>query len=193
MIYGIYVPGLGDSNRPGESKLSGLWRRLHGINLNYHPVGWSQGRHFQPKLEDLLAEIDSLHAKHGKITLIGTSAGASAVLNAYARRPDKISSVVVICGKIQNPQGIGPAYRKSNPAFIESMDILAASLDSLTPKQLQNVLSRIPLLDEVVPLKDMRIPGANHKRQFTVLHSVSIVLGLTAFSYPAARFIKRLS
>ena len=189
-LYGIYVPGLGDDKRPKEAGLSDFWKRWHNIDLQYFPVKWAEGRHFQPKLNELLKQIDSLHSQHGRVSLVGTSAGASAVLNAYARRPDKIDSVVIICGKVLHPEGIGQSYRDSNPAFIESMDLLADSLNSLTPAQRQRILSRIPIFDGLVPLRDMRVLGAKHSKQFTFLHAPSIFLGMTLASRPAARFIK---
>lgn len=192
-LYGIYVPGLGDSNRPREARLSGFWRAVHHIDLQYHPVLWDKGNDFQSKLNKLVAHIDRLYEQHGKVALVGTSAGASAVLNAYAQRPDMVRAVVIICGKVQNPGGIGPSYRRNFPAFIQSMDMVQDSLQSLSPAHRQRILSRIPLIDELVPLKDMRISGAQHDRQYTVFHAPSIAIGMTTASRPAARFIRAQS
>lgn len=192
-LAGIYVPGLGDFQTRGEDRLGKLWKAWYGIDLQYHPVRWREGKHFQPKLTDLLKHIDRLYKQHGPIALVGSSAGASAVLNAYAKDPTKIRAVVVICGKILHPETISTAFQTENPAFMESFGQLPDNLAKLTPKELDRVLSVQPLYDQTVPVADMVIKGAHHRRQHTVHHSISIGIGLTLASRPLARFIRNQS
>jgi len=189
----IYVPGLGDHRTRGEDKIGSLWRFFHNIDVDYHPVIWNSGAHFAPKLESLNRHIEQLYADHGRIALIGSSAGATAVIHALAAHPDKVSAVVSICGKLKNPQTISQTYQAQNPAFMDSLEQLPASIASLSDDSLHRVLSIIPLQDGTVPLHDMEIPGATHARQHTIGHAASIALGLTFASRRPARFIKQSS
>src|SRR6266542_6900779 len=94
----IYVPGLGDHMPHGQQLVPGYWR-LFGVQGHYEPMHWNDKMPFAPKLERLIARIDEL-APDGPVSLVGSSAGASAVLVAYGARLDKVAGVECICGKI---------------------------------------------------------------------------------------------
>lgn len=189
-LHGIYVPGLGDDRLRGQDKLSRLWVPKHGIELECHAVGWAKGQHFAPKLNALLAAIDDTYEHYGRVPLVASSAGASAVLNAFARRQDKVSSVSVLCAKIHNAQTISEEYQRANPAFMESLAMLPASLAALDTEALDRVQSIRPWQDSTVPPEDMIIEGAHMQRQHSVHHAGSIAIGLSLASGRIARFIR---
>jgi len=103
-INGIYVPGLGDFQALGQDEAVAGWSKKYGIDFLYHPVNWASTEPFAKKLDKLTEIIDGLYKDSGKVALMGSSAGASAVLNAYAQNPEKVRCVVSICGKIQIPR-----------------------------------------------------------------------------------------
>lgn len=189
-MHGIYVPGLGDNRLRGQDKLSKLWVPKHGIELECHAVGWSKGKHFAPKLDRLLAAIDETYQHHGRVPLVASSAGASAALNAFARRQDKVSSVSILCGKIRNPKTISKAFQKANPAFMESLAMLPDSLAALDAASLDRVQSIRPWQDSTVPPDDTIIEGAHMQRQHSFHHAGSIAIGLSLASGRIARFIR---
>lgn len=186
-ILGIYVPGLGDSRSRGQDKAIASWSKL-GIDLAYMPLKWGDGEDFAPKLNRLTSEIDRLHAQSGdRIVLVGSSAGASAVLNAFAKRKSAIRAVVCICGKINNPSTIGEHIYKHNPAFKQSMQALPASLKQLTNDDRKLILSVHSLYDGKVPVADTVIDGTNEMTIHTVGHVLSIAY---AFSFGKKRIEK---
>lgn len=186
----IYVPGLGDPRYPQQGWALKAWDHLYGIRTHYLPLIWGDGEVFQPKFQRLLADIDELATSTSQLSLIGVSAGASAVLNAFAERPDAIDKVVCICGKINNPQTISRATLEHNPVFGESITLLQANLPRLDSVQRARIMSIHPLRDGVVPPKDTIIDGAHEKVIPSIGHVASIGYCLTAGSYDIVKFLK---
>lgn len=170
----VYVPGLGRDY--GQDWAIKLWRR-YGVIPHYQNLNWSDGGNFQTKLESLLATVDKLKGDNSKIYLVGASAGAGAVLNAYAKT-DKVDGLVWICGKIYNPQTVHPYVYRKNPAFKQSMDMIKVSLDKLAPKQLERIMSLHPLSDGSVPPADTIVSGTKEKTMKSRGHFRSIAYAL---------------
>ena len=186
----VYVPGLGDQRPYGQSFLLHLWRPF-GLTPHYHALGWADGEPFTPKLERLIAKIDSLKSAGNKVSLVGVSAGASAVLTAYSQRLDDVTGVVCISGKIQNPGKINERYFIKNPAFKDSVFGLSKVLESLSPAELGRIMSIHPIHDQTVPISDTIIKGVVENRIFAFGHIQSIFYCLL-FEGPAiARFLKK--
>lgn len=187
-IAGIYVPGLGDQRAMGQDSAVKDWAK-QGIDFEYQPLGWGDGESFDPKLERLCTSIDRLYETSGKVALMASSAGASAVLNAYISRPDKVRCVVSICGKIQNPVTLRTIDFKQNPAFEESLKRLPRTLEQFSPSQLDTVLSVHSLYDRRVPVADTKIPGAHEMTIPMVGHVASIAFALAFSKRRIAEFI----
>lgn len=62
-------------------------------------MNWADTETWESKLQRLLARIDSLIAGDQKVGLVGSSAGASGVINAYALRKAGLVGCVLIAGK----------------------------------------------------------------------------------------------
>ena len=184
----IYVPGFGDPNKREEAAV-GQWKKF-GVTVHYHPLIWSDGELFAPKFERLLKLIDELHSHNYTISLVGTSAGASAAINAFAKRPEAVSGLVCICGKIQNLQTIGAVNFEQNPAFKDSVDLLPASLQSLDNTKQTKIMSIHPLIDGRVNVADTFIEGARTKIIPTIGHVVSIAYAITLGRKSIIRFLK---
>ena len=185
----IAVPGIGDHRHLGDATaLKLLW--LFGLRTHYHRMCWAYGESFEPKFTALLAQIDDLTAKGNTVSLIGYSAGATAVMNAYAARQDVITSVVLVSGKIQRPQTIGAAVRRINPAFTESALMVAASLKQLPAAKRERIMSIHPIADNVVDIKDTIIEGALERQIPVKGHLVAIGYSLTFGTPMVAAWIK---
>ena len=159
----IYVPGLGDKHSFGQVVITKLWR-LFGIQVHYLPLKWSKKEGFRLKLNRLIQKIDEFSELEENVYLVGVSAGASAVINAYSVRKN-VKGIVCICGKINNPQTVNEQRFIDNPAFKESLYGVQKSLRGLSALELQRIMSIHPLEDRTVPPKDTLIPGA---REYTV-------------------------
>jgi pimeloyl-ACP methyl ester carboxylesterase len=185
----IYLPGLGDSKAQGQQLVVKLWR-AYNVHGHCHCVLWGDGERFEPKLERLLTYIDSLHNRGYAVSLVGSSAGASAVLEAYAARRDKVSGVVIICGKVQHSETVGEIVFQVNPAFKDALDMLPKALESLTPADRSRIMSIHPLYDETVPIEDTQIEGARMQTILSAGHAISIGLMLTLGAPYIIRFLK---
>lgn len=184
----IYVPGLGDSRTHGQNILLQLWR-LFGLKSHYFALDWADKQPFAPKLQRLLGEIDRLQKEGQTVSLVGVSAGASAVLNAYSQRKS-VAGVVCIAGKIQNPQTVSERTYATNPAFKESMAMVKASLDNLDAQHRQKIMSIHPLADHTVPITDTIVQGAVERAIPVKGHVFSIFYAVIFGSRFIANFLK---
>ncbi len=187
----IYVPGLGDRRSYGQRTIVKFWR-LFGLQAHYFPLGWADSEAFEPKLSRLLEKIDEVKKPGAKVYLVGVSAGASAVINAFARR-EQVDGVVLICGKIQHPETINPRYFQRNPAFKESIYLVSDSLSKLSQKDRAKIMSIHPLYDQTVPISHTIIPGAREKTVFSVGHIMSIFYVIMFRGRMIAKFLKNIS
>lgn len=186
----IYVPGLGDTNLNGRRLIVAGWR-LYGVRPVVHQMNWADAEPFAPKLQRLLKHIDELVAAGNQVSLVGESAGASAVMHAYAVRQDAVHRVACICGKLRHPETIHPATYQHNPTFQESMQLLATSIANIRPERINRIRSVHPLRDQTVPIADTFVEGAESKTIPSIGHATSIVLGDTLFAYTLIGFLKQ--
>ena len=173
----IYVPGIGDNRAMGQDYGIYSWR-LWGVRGHYHPVGWADGEAFAPKLERLLGEIDDYLAAGDTVSLLGFSAGASVVLNAFAERRTQLAAVVCISGKINHPKS-AHNYFGRNPAFGESLQLLQTSLVTFSAADKAKLLTLNPIKDDVVSYQDAVITGVKQWRIAAVSHVMAIAVSLT--------------
>ncbi len=192
MHYVFFVPGLG-----GETSVFRLavqsWKRLGFIPI-IHDVGWKDGEEkFGPKLEKLLSRIDTIHANGGIISLIGTSAGGSAVLNAFSQRTEKIHRIVNICGRLRAGNSVHPtlenASKKSN-SFKESVMMFETNEPNLTNDERKKIMTIRSLFDETVPLSTISVHGAHNIQIVSVEHNLSIALAMTVYINETISFLR---
>jgi hypothetical protein len=186
----IYVPGLGD-HRTRVQLLAPKYWQIFGITGQVFVMNWNDKESFAPKLERLLAMTDRLTAEGNKVSMVGVSAGASAVLVAYAARLDKIAGVVCICGKINHPETVEPERFAENPAFKGSLAELQRILPKLGLEHRAHIMSLRPLLDGTVPVADTFIPGARNRLIMAAGHAFSIVVALLFVAPVFIAFLKR--
>ena len=176
----LYVPGLGDRYDPFRRFFLQLWRQC-GVAAELVPMQWSDSLSYEEKMRGLDGAVTKLRGK--KVILIGESAGGSAVLTMYARRPDAFYKVLTLCGKNTGATQVSPRLYKKNPAFKTSMHRAESSVRKLTLKQRQAFVSIHPLIDHVVPIKQTLIPDCQEVTLWTVGHFATIVFALTIGSW----------
>ena len=186
----IYVPGLGDFRIKSQKLALSTWQ-VYGVTTEVCQMKWSDGQSFQPKLERILSRIDAAVAAGKPVAIVGTSAGASAALNAYALRKGQLKGVALICGKVLRPETISDYTYRANPAFRESMQRLDVSLPVLNDDDRARILSIHPFADQSVPVADTKLPGCREALVPTFGHAASIAATITIFSYKAVHFLRR--
>lgn len=188
----IYIPGLGDNGDiKGQRWAVARWPR-HGVEAEVFQMRWADQEPWEFKFKRLLKRIDELNKEGKRVALVGASAGASAVINTFAARQDKIVGCVLIAGKVNRPRAIGPAYRRDNPAFVTSAYDCEKALASLNTDERKRILSRYALIDETVYKPDSRIPSARNRLSPTVTHFGTIAFQITLGAPSFIRWLKRL-
>ncbi|MEO7364142.1 MAG: hypothetical protein ABIV43_01390 [Candidatus Saccharimonadales bacterium] len=188
----IYVPGLGDSRVGGQSWAVARWQRQRGVSSELCQMNWADGEAWPPKLERILGSIDAAIARGQDVGLVAASAGGSAVINAYAARPNVVTGVVIIAGKVNRPESVGAKYKANNPAFWTAVRDCQAALASLTPELRRRIMSRHGIIDEMVLAADNRIPGAVNQLVPTIGHVVTIGTQLTLGARSFIGFLRSL-
>lgn len=190
----IVIPGLGDETRLLQVATN-HWKR-HGLNTIVHSVGWSDGEpSFEPKLKILVEMIDRLKNKGAVVSLVGTSAGGSAALNAFIERRNVVHRVVNVCGRLRKGPTTGfrsfEAKTASSPSFAESVKLFESREGSLTYLDKQKIMTvRAMFGDELVPADTTILQGALNTRVPSPEHVFSIGMSLTLFSKPVILFLK---
>jgi hypothetical protein len=169
-----------------------LWR-LHGICGHTHEIPWAGREPWRPKLERLLGEIDRLAEQGHLVSLIGASAGASAVLNAYVQRRDRLTGVVYIAAKINAPETVGAKIYAENPAFKSSLLTLQDTLRRLTPADKTKLHSFYSRADGTVPHAATIIPGVSESLLPPLRHGQAIFYALSLGSRRLLRPLKELA
>lgn len=188
----LYIPGLGDAKVTSQRLAIITWR-LWGVDAEVIQMRWAdQSEDWETKFSRLLNRIDELAAADVPIGLVGSSAGATAVLNAYAIRKTQIAACVLIAGKVNYPDTIGERLRRENPAFYRSAQDCENAIKSLSPADRQRILSRYAIFDGRVRLRDSLITGANNHTVPTFGHSITIATQLIFGAPGFLRFIKRI-
>jgi pimeloyl-ACP methyl ester carboxylesterase len=187
----IYVPGILDDYRH-QSWAVKAWR-LHGVHGHTHVMPWAGHGAFEPKLQRLLQRIDELYESGHLVSLVGASAGASAVLHAYDRRKDKVHGVVCFVAKLHDPKAVSPKIYARNPAFKESLETLPTVLQKLTPADTAKMHSFYSPKDGSVTYEDTLIPDVEESRLPSLRHGQAIAYALTLGASRLLAPLKRLA
>jgi pimeloyl-ACP methyl ester carboxylesterase len=190
----ILIPGLGDQVKP----LKWAVRNWPDQDLEpiVHAIRWHDGEtSFKPKLKILVDMIDSLSRQGDRVSLIGTSAGGSAALNAFIERSGKVHKMINVCGRLRTGPVTG--FRSfgtktiSSPAFANSIKLCESREKELSNAERKRIMTVRSLFgDELVPGETTVIQGANNRTVPVPEHMLSIVSALTIFSKPLTSFLK---
>jgi len=163
----IAVNGLGD-NIPWklasqERPISRLAR--YGVRSVFHRFFWHNGVELDSQTESLSAIIRIARKKYHKVSLIGISAGGSAVLNAYKMGPNNVHKVVTICSRLRRGTEdgfIGFTRRsKSSPAYRQSVSQWEKEEPHLLDRYRNRVMTiRAERDDQLVPADTATMYGA---------------------------------
>lgn len=188
----IIVPGLGDATDILKL-LTKHWKK-HGIHLIFYAIGWRDGEEFQPKLDRLIELIDELTKKGDRVSLIGTSAGGSAVLCAFIKRKNKVHRIINICGRLRTgPEHGLRSFQKTTStsrAFAQAVKLAEAQEHTLTKAERKRIMTvRARFGDELVPPETTVMEDAYNTSVPTPEHMLSIGAALTLFSRSSIRFL----
>lgn len=185
----IYVPGLGDRNLSGRQRAFKLWH-FRNVTAKVCEMGWSVDEPWPTKIARLNSLIQSTASKDISITLVGESAGASAVTQALVANSDLVDGVVLLCGKSQYPERLGDSFVSKNPALRNAVSASAAAITTLTPDQKARMLNLHPIFDPIVPVAETKIPGVRESTMPMIGHITGIGFAITVWSWRIVRFAR---
>lgn len=190
----IIVPGLGD--RIQLTMLATYTWRRSGLRPIVHSFAWKNSdESFELKLQCLLRCIDRELSHNRTVSLIGSSAGGSAVVNAFQKRKSQIHKVVNICGRLRRGEIDGPrAFSRATagyPSFADSVRTSERFLNIMPTSLAARFLTIRPQFgDEIVPPNTTTIMGARNMTIPTGEHMLSIALAYTLFRNQIINFLQ---
>ena len=187
----IIIPGLGDDARYTKF-ITKNWEKNHGIKVTVMNFGWSgNDDKFQKRFDAIDKKIEKFLQENKNVSLLGISAGGSAVINLYSKRKDQIEKVICVCGRLRDPN-IGRMWnhrKKDLGVFTQSVRLAEKNIEKLNEKDLEKFLTIRPIYDDVVPVRTMTLNGAKNKKVNAIQHMISIFLIMTRYSSISAKFI----
>ncbi len=187
----IYIPGLGDENIGSQRLVLSMWRFLN-VDVEIMQMHWSGTMQWDEQLHRLLKRIDELKAQGIPVGLVGVSAGAVAVIQAYALRTDSLVGCVLIAGKVNRPEAIGEQYRRTSPMFVTAAEQSPTALALVKRSARMRILSRYALIDGVVSKADSFVEGAQNQVLFSFGHAYTIATQIIFGAPSIVHFLKRL-
>jgi pimeloyl-ACP methyl ester carboxylesterase len=152
---------------------------------------WAGQGVFEPKLARLVSRVDTYRQRGYRVSLVGASAGASAVLNAYSQRKEEVQGVAYICGKVNYPNTVSAQTYVQNPAFKTSMQQLQNNLSLLVEADKCRLSSFYSSADTTVPYADTVIEGILEQRLPSLGHMWSILYSLSIGSGKLLQTLRR--
>lgn len=186
----IYVPGLFDHVKWVDAlqrrALKG-WEK-HGATTEVFLAGWKDDSDFDPRLDALCERIEQLAEQGLEVSLVGASAGATAVVGALHRLPQHVKAAVIICGKVHRPHIIPEFVLDELEVFDDALDDTQVALAELTEDERSKLVSMRSMFDAIVPPKDSIVRGAQNIRMPIIGHLAGIGFGLVRYGRFIAKF-----
>ena len=173
----IFVPGIADDIGYVQSTLVRLWR-FRKLSGQTHVMPWAGSGNYDAAAERLDKHVGRLHNQGKSVVLVGASAGATAVLNAYCANRDKIVAVILICPKVNDSTNINDAILKKNPAFKTSIELAEKNQPTLTAEDRQRFSIFISPRDGLVSKVDSLIPQVPTSLLVPLRHNLAILYAL---------------
>jgi pimeloyl-ACP methyl ester carboxylesterase len=178
----IIIPGVGDDH-PVYHKGARVFAWL-GFEPQVHVFGWNSAdaASYSTRIAQLNSLVSSLK---GEVFLLGVSAGGSAAVNCFAILPNKITKTVTLCSPLM------AFSSRINPLLAVSIEHTEKYLAVLPAEAKQRLLSLHAVFDTVVPIRLSKPGGVRSKILPSILHPITIFLGLTVFAGVISRFFKQ--
>jgi hypothetical protein len=188
----LIIPGLGDDVN-WTKFLTRNWEKNYGIKIHVIAFGWEgDASKFQSRFNAMEKNLDALLEKEENVSLLGISAGGSAVINLYFKKRTKVKKVVTVCGRL-NDVNIKPSWKNNAESYRilkHSIKLCEENTNKLINEDKKRILTIRPYYDDIVPVRTMIINGALNEKIYSVQHMISIALGLTFYSKKIADFLK---
>jgi hypothetical protein len=181
----LYVNGLG-TGKLGfrEKKIREHWQKA-GVDVEFACINWYDQADLDAKIQHVEKNSAKLCKDYDKVILFGSSAGGSLALHCFLRLKNHKVYFVNGRGRLRRGNIQWPDYRKLEwaahlktkrpaPVFYHSVILCEdKALPNLTKSEIDRILVLKPVVDFVVPVQTMGIPGAKQHRMFAFGHKWS--------------------
>ena len=189
-IHVLYFNGLGTGQTRKRERRTIRYLATHNIRVRHMPVDWCSKESFKVLLDRATTLTQQELKEHGRLILVGSSAGGSLAVNILGRLHDKNLSAITLCSRLHEAPlkwwdrrsltrmaYIGVAGRVSQSFF----DSVTYCGDTTIPKLTEADKRRLIIVqqwaDFVVPRSTMSIAGARIYRVPGLGHGTGIMLG----------------
>jgi hypothetical protein len=193
-LYGLYLNGLGDGSLSFAEKKAIEAAGKRGVMIEHIPIDWRSDE----SLDELLEVVDTRCRvsieQHGRVILIGASAGGSLAVNVLATMKIPELSVITLCSRLNETKLAWwdarslkrMAYmgkKGESKSFFDSVTRLTKTMPSLATGQKQRITIIKQWADEVVPSRTMDIQGAKEYRMRGIGHNCGIIQALRCIDH----------
>lgn len=186
MIHALFFNGLTDGTTRKREQLAITYLEKRGITVEHIPINWRSDELF-PDMVDRLTKITQQKLKvHGKLLLIGSSAGGSLTLNVFKRVDGKNLYAITLCSRLHDAKLAWWDWRsmqrmayigtpKASQKFVDSVAYCTdRTIPNLTEADKRRIIIVQQLADTVVPRSTMSIDGVRTYKVWAIGHGLGI-------------------
>ena len=172
----LYFNGLGHGKTRRRERLAMRYLAKRGIMVTHAPIDWYAGESFEDLLPRMVALTRAQLKEHGKLVLVGSSAGGSLAVNILGELHDPRLYAVTLCSRLHEAPLAWWDWRnltrmariggkQSAPAFYDSVIYCGdITMPKLTAKDKRRIVTTRQWADFVVPRRTTSIPGVRMYR-----------------------------
>lgn len=171
MLHAILFNGLGRGETRKREQLAINYLGKRGLHVEHYHINWLSEDPFDVLLHDATEATQKLLKRHGRLAIIGSSAGGSMAINVFSKLQDENVQAVSLCGRL-HLGNYDPSDKRSldAKAYIGTSKASQSFFDSVTycdqiaipaikNENLHKITVIKQLTDLVVPRETMDIPG----------------------------------
>jgi hypothetical protein len=189
MIHVLYFNGLGYGKTRKREQLAFGYLAKRGVKVVHAPINWYAGESFDDIFDRTLKLAKQKLKEHGKLVLVGSSAGGSIAINIIGRLKDPNLYAVSLCSRLnKQPTPWWDVRNLRRMARLDSEVPCQAFHDSviyctdttipkLTKQDKDNIITVQQWMDSVVPRVTMTIPGVKVYKVPGLGHGWGIAMG----------------
>jgi hypothetical protein len=190
LIHALFFNGLSDGMTRKREQLGIDYLAMRGIIVEHVGINWRSDESFEQLLERVIAITKEKLKEHGKLLLIGSSAGGSLAINVLGKLHDKDLRAITLCSRLHLAKlpwwdrrtltrmaYIGTP--KASQKFYDSVVYCTeTAIPKLTKVDKEHIIIVQQLADDVVPRATMGIEGARVYKVPAFGHGWGIALGV---------------
>ena len=188
--HALYLNGLNKGTISRGEQRAINTANMNGFQIKHIPIHWLSGESFVDLLQRTAKITEDELKQHGKLLLIGASAGGSLAINVFGQLQGYDIRVVTLCSRLQeaklplwDPRSLDRMAHigtdQESQSFFDSVHFCTEqTLPRLSPEAKKRIIMVRQWADEVVPRPTMNIASL---ATFTVPgfgHHYGIVLGI---------------